>query len=1102
MRLSASTIFSRYEYAARRVLAVCALALAATSAFAQKTIYGTVTDQQGEPLFGVSVVIKGTGTGTVTDAKGKYQLRVNGEGDVVVFRFLGMDAVQKPVKGVTQIDARLKESASTLSEVTVVSTGYQHLSRERSTASFGFVDSTALNRQNYANLQAALEGQVAGLRVNTSRDGTSREPIIRGVGTLSDNVGTLPLIVIDDMPTNMSITDINPYIVESITVLKDAAASSIYGARAANGVIVITTKEARHQGVHVNVNADWFLTTKPSFDALHLQSTSQYIDNQTALYNSYVENAGSVAGYFDARGTSYYSPLFQLYRDRDEGKVSAADVESQLAEWRQNDYYKEYRDRMWRTSATQRYNVALSQRAGKSDHSLTFNYSNSKGQEKADRGTNTFAIYYKSDYRINKWLTIRAGIDANLSQGRQGTSYGYAGQERYLRLYDDNGESITYPNASYGGFAGQGVNLNTIQGLAHQSAYMPFTFNAVTIMDEGIQKTKSVSLRPFASVDIRFLRFFHYALSYQYEWSNNKTEQYYAADSYAMRMTHNGMVTTDGESLLPEGGRYYQGEGSSNHYTFRNQLSFDWANADHSVNAITGVELRQNHTPRYMEQLLYGYNPQTLTSARMDWESLAETGFDSELYGRNTTFTGLGTRQTITRHRYGSWYANAGYTYKGLYNLTGSIRIDEADLFGLETNDQKHPLWSVGLGWLISEEKFMKSVSWLDYLRLRATYGVNGNVDQSSTTYFVATYRTQRNPVTTTYLNYDDDDLPNPHLRWEKTATTNLGFDFRLFNNLLNGSLEYYNRAASDLLVRRYMDSTLGAKSRVVNNGKMRNRGVELTLNANLLRNRDWNITAGLTFAYNTNKITDVSQDETALASSFILSPNYYFVKGTSYNTLWAYHLDRIENGYPVITDEEGNDMVQFDENGDVASITSTSTLKGTGALRNVGKLTPTYNGGLSLSVRWREIELNAMFIYSGGNKLRMPTVSLVEGGDDTYESLSAWDGTNGIRLYKDMSETARQFASTFNDWWAHCDTNVKSAAFVKMRSVSINYRLPRPWLAKVGVTDARLRLQVNNLLTWAAAGHDIDPETFGLNGGSRGMKTPKTVSIGLSASF
>lgn len=213
--------------------------------------------------------------------------------------------------------------------------------------------------------------------------------------------------------------------------------------------------------------------------------------------------------------------------------------------------------------------------------------------------------------------------------------------------------------------------------------------------------------------------------------------------------------------------------------------------------------------------------------------------------------------------------------------------------------------------------------------------------------------------------------MPNPKLRWEKTATYNIGLDFRLFKNLISGSLEYYNRHSSDLLVRRYMDPTLGAGSRVVNNGEMRNRGVELSLTTNIIRKKDWNFAVDFNFDYNKNKMLKVDHSESDNARVFIASPQVYFMEGTSYNTLWAYRIHRIENGYPVAVDKDGNDLVKFNEDGTVASITSGSSLKGTDDLVNLGSLTPKFSGSVGLRFNYKNFDLNAFFVYAGGNKLR-----------------------------------------------------------------------------------------------------------------------------------
>jgi outer membrane receptor protein involved in Fe transport len=428
------------------------------------------------------------------------------------------------------------------------------------------------------------------------------------------------------------------------------------------------------------------------------------------------------------------------------------------------------------------------------------------------------------------------------------------------------------------------------------------------------------------------------------------------------------------------------------------------------------------------------------------------------------------------------------------------VRWDEADLFGLDTKNQHHPLWSVGAGWNISEEQWMKGLSWLDFLKFRITYGVNGNVDQSSTTYFVARYRTMsQDPTNTQYLNYTDDNLPNPKLRWEKTSTFNIGFDFRLLNNLLSGSLEFYNRVGDDLLVRKYMDSTLGATSRVINNGKMRNRGIEFSLTGNIIRSKDWNLSATLNYAYNNNKMLTVEHNPTDIASNFVMAPENYRIEGTSYNTVWAYRLSRIVNGYPVILDQDGNEMAKFDAEGNPTEVTYTSTLKGTDALVNMGTFVPIHTGSLTLNLRWRELELNTLFIFSGGNKLRLDVTDM-----NSYQMTTEHVNDHTVKHFYEMptGSVAQQNASTFSEWWRYSDQQVKSADYMKLRSINLSYHLPDAIIKQLHIGPTRLTLQVNNLFYWSAAGHDIDPESYSVKTGTRTLQQPKTISIGFSTAL
>lgn len=1089
-----------------RILLVILLVSVASIVEAQKTVTGVVTDTKGEPLYGVTIRESEANNSAVTNINGQFSIIVSNDAAVLLFRYMGMEPFKTSVKGKTTLSVKMNEQTTTLAEAVVVSTGYQRLSRERSTAAFGFVDSTKLNRVMHKDLLSALEGQVAGLRMDINPNTGEGSPILRGIGTFSNNVGTKPLIVVDDMATNMELSEINPYDVESITVLKDAAAASIYGALAANGVIVITTKQGKTNKTTVSVNADWYISTKPSFDAMHYASTSDIIDYETNVYNARVASSGSVKTLFDTYKNNYYSPLYQLYRDQAEGRISQADVDNTLNQWRQNDYYSQYRDHVWRTSITQRYNVSLSQKSQKSNHFASFNYEHDKNRIQNDN-SDAFSIYLKSNFKVSKWLDVKLGIDTRFTNSStpDGSYTSYTMQERYASIVDGQGNYVYSPYVNVSGYTGGSINGSRVRELQEQNigALLPYSFNVLESLDEGVTKNRNVRMRPFINLEAKFLKWFKYNVMFQYEWAQTRKEQYDEPDSYQMRLTHNAFIDqTTQTSQLPEGGRYYQQTNNSRRYTFRNQLNFEKSFLDfkHNVNAIMGMELRENRSSRPIEQLMYGYNDTALTSVRMDWQSLYNVGINSLVYNENVKMSGLSTSQSEVFHRYASFYANMGYNYLYRYNLTGSIRWDEADLFGLDTKNQHHPLWSIGGGWNISEEQFMKGISWLDFLKLRVTYGVNGNVDQSSTTYFVARYRTEgSDPTNSQYLRYTDDNLPNPKLRWEKTSTFNVGMDFRLLNNLLSGSLEFYNRVGDDLLVRKYLDSTIGATSRVINNGKMRNQGLELSLTANIIRTQEWGLTATLNYAYNKNKMLSVEHNPTDIASNFITAPENYRIEGTSYNTCWAYRLSRVVNGYPVILDADGNEMAKFDADGNPTEVTYTSTLKGTDALVNMGTFTPIHTGSLSLNLRWRELELNTLFIFSGGNKLRLDVTDM-----NSYQMTTDHVNDHTVKHYYEMptGSVAQQNASTFSEWWRYCDEQVRSADYLKLRSINLAYHLPEDIIKKIGIGPTRLTLQVNNLFYWSAAGHDIDPESYSVKTGTRTLQQPKTISIGFSTTL
>ena len=626
-----------------------------------RNIEGQVVDEKGDPLPGANIRGIDSPFGAISDIKGNFTCKVMEETHTLEVSFVGMQTEKVSIKGRTHVNVVMHEDKQQLGDVVV--TGYQRISRERSTASFGFIDSEQLTRQMHTDLTSSLEGQIAGLRMDINPNNGDMSPILRGIGTFSKEVGSHPLIVVDDMPTDLTLSEINPYNVESITVLKDAAAASIYGALAANGIIVVVTKQAKEEGAHVNINADWFITSKPNFNSLNLASTSDIIDYQTAVFDANVAESGSASGFLSSYKAGYYNPLFQLYLDRENGTLSNNEVEATLNQWRNNDYYKEYRDNAWRTAVTQRYNVSVSQKVGKNNHFLSFNYENDKGRTINDK-RNKFSLYYKSNYAITSWLNVNAGVDARLgSSDTPNTLFtSYTMQQRYERIMDADGNRYNSPYVNVSGYSGGAYNGSVVSKAEGVSPYKTFGFNVLDALGEGGTKSRNVSIRPFVSLQARFLKMFKYNFMYQYEWNHSKSEVFDAEDSYLMRMTYNSMIDTNGNSAMPKGGRFFQNELSSNRYTVRNQIDFDKSWKNHAVTAIAGLEFRENKIPKPTRQLMYGYDPQTLTSDIIDWQAYRDGVGTSALSGNTITLSSLSPTLQESRHRYASFYANASYS--------------------------------------------------------------------------------------------------------------------------------------------------------------------------------------------------------------------------------------------------------------------------------------------------------------------------------------------------------------------------------------------------------------------------------------------------------
>lgn len=1078
-------------------------------------IQGKVLNSKGEPFPGVNVYIAGTNRYTTTDVDGSFAFDNVPSDGIIECSGLTIEKKSFAIDGRTQLTLVAEEKISAMKEIVV--TGFQTLTRSHSTGAISKVDEKILNENINTNLSSALEGRVAGLMFQKNPNGAAADkPILRGIGTFSSlQVGYSPLLVIDGLPTELTLEDINPYDIESVNVLKDAAAGSIYGSRAANGIIVLTTKKGTGK-LKVSINSDFFIGTKPNLKDMNYASTSDLIDFEQAVYNRerarFANTTSMFSSYGDIGNSSmkYYSPLYQLNRDLEEGKINTANYNNTIAQWRKNDYNEEYSDNVWQNELRQRYNVSFSGSTSKQNTYVSLNYDKSQNRVKYNNGE-SFNLYAKSSFQLNNWLNATFGLNGTYStEDVTDSSFGnYDIQKRYETITDGKGNLVMAPfvGISDGFTSSSVINPAVAAKIAALPGFKSTSFNVLDALQEGITHESSLNLRTFANLRAKIWKGLSFNTQFQYEARRYDNDQYYDINSYKMRYAINaltGYVPNTNTYTYVEGfstgGRYKQFSSKASNYSFRNQLDYnqDFGQGKHSVNAVAGVEMRETYVPRTIEQLRYGYDPVTLTSAVMNSLSLSQTGVSSYIYGNNRTLAALSRTQQEILHRYFSVFSTAGYTFMSKYNLTGSYRVDRADLFGVDSKYKNRPLWSAGLGWNISNEEFMKSAKWVNTLKLRATYGISGNIDQTTTPYVTATRRNDNLYQSLQYINITAQ--PNPMLRWEKTQSSNLGLDYTLFQNKLTGSVDVYRKYSSDLLATTDLDPTVGALNRRINAGALLNKGIEFSIGSDWYNKGNFHIGSTVIFGFNKTTVDKITRALSS-ASVYVSAPTDYFFINETFNSLYAYKYGGMTNGYPYVLDENGNPSITFDANGNPISSTI-KTITNPAALVNKGSLMPTYTGSLSQRFSFDQFELNLLFVFSGGNVMRKETIDMSSdavnnaGISDRYTDLQPNGNT---RLYVDLAENVRNYAATISSQWRNSDVNVVDGDYVKLRNISLGYNLPKYIANDLKIASAKFTFQFNNIWYWSAAGHRIDPEVYTANSGTRNLPLPKTYLFGFN---
>ncbi|NLR77305.1 SusC/RagA family TonB-linked outer membrane protein [Chitinophaga eiseniae] len=1051
--------------------------LANLAADTVKPAIGQVVDQDGQPIPAVTIRHKVTGKTAFSDQYGRFSVEDAGDMPVYIFSSIGYQPAQQRLHPGRETRIVMQKTVNELTTVAVVSTGYQTILKERAAGSFSTISASDMSGKLQTNIMDRLEGMAAGL---TSYRGNTQ---IRGVSTI--NAYSAPLIVVDGIPYEGDIQALNPYEVESINVLKDASAASIYGARAANGVVVITTRGGKPGPATVTYNVGVKVTPLPSRSYANRMSSAELVNFQQDMFNY---NSGDPAA-LDPRKAM--NDVYALLYQHKAGKITDAQLQQQLDVYRNRDRYDQMLDELVRkTSVTQQHNLTVSGGADKYRYNFSGNYTGNTPFEKTSSPTSRFGYNLKNAFTMTQWFKM----DVNLlgSYTKEDNDNGFAtmsnlngGKASYYMLRDENGHPAQWLNGK------SQYEMDRLNGLGLQDeTYRPVTemsraHKLATSKYNNLNIGANFKLIPGLTLDVR----------YQTERTEGYTKQLYSKNSYTVNTQINDATVIDNTgkviNYIPKGGQIRENRYDANSYTLRGQLNYQ-ANFQHKhqVNVIAGAE-RRKIVNTGTDVYKYGYDDYNLNYKPIDELALSNYIYNTQALFKQFRLSRAENGFLVKDNRFVSFYGNGSYTFNNRITATGSIRMDQSNLFGTDPKYQYKPLWSAGLLYVMAEDKY----DWLDRLAVRATYGINGNVQKDAGPYLIT--------KDDTYTNYWTNDFqssvsspPNSGLRWEKTRVTNLGIDFSLFKRRLSGTIDVYNKKTDDLLGNMNSDPTIGWDAVTVNYGSMYNRGVELSLTSKNFETKDlfWNTT--LNFSYNKNQLTRLENAGNSVYYYYYQAQNRV---GKPMGALYSIRYAGLDDtGHPLAYTADGK------------TVKTTQQLT-VNDLVYSGTSVPPYASSLLNTIGYKGIELFFMFTYYGGHVLRdVKSPYLTKFPELNYNSniernvLKYWK-QKGDELEPGMAPAYGQATSgIITDIWDAADTYVRKADYIKLRDVTLSYRVPAKLIRRAYLKNLKVSLQVQNLWRWSANPQKLDPEVW--NGTtlapSRGALPATTYTFGLNANL
>lgn len=1011
-------------------------------------IVGKVTDERKQPLPGVTVLVKGTVVGTSTNKDGKYFLNVpRVENLSLLFSFIGMKSEEVKYMGIDTINVVMKEDVSEMEEVVV--TGYQDINKTRMTGAVEVVTAKEITNKGYVSVGDVLRGSLAGVSTrNTSgKPGALPEIRIRGLNSLYGNMN--PTWIVDGVPFQGNLNDLVPEDIESITVLKDAAATAIYGSQAANGVIVVKRKQGREGMPVIRVISNFSIESAPK-SKLDLMNSEEKIAFERSVYEDFPNQA--VGG-----------RVIMLLKNADMGKITHEEAEAEIT--RLSKINTNWYDVIFRTPFSHNHNISFSGGTNRTKYYASLNIQQRQGLIPSNDYSNWNAMLRLS-HDFNKWLKFSLGLSSNIRKDKDSDAgvsiLNYATfANPYERPYDEEGNMEYDRSYSY--------QLSSLKD-GYKS-----DFNILNELYNNTSCINSLSNAVYLDIEIKLLKNLKFTTSGSINTSFSNTETIFKPGTY--RSQQNAWIGVL-FSELPDN----LNNGSLRHQNVRNK-SYTWSNR---------LEYVQNFKENHFLNLFLGYemseifgNSNSVSFPEYDPEkgltNIPEIGADKIAYVQQMIKNLMD--QTEAQNRSVSFFVSLGYSYKDRYVFSASARMDGADVIG--NKNRFSPLWNVSLKYNLHKEDFMERFGWFNELAFRFSYGYTGSIDKTALPFNILRYSISS--------RFFDIDIPsyispkNPSIKWQKKQDRSIGLDMAFLNKRIRATVNYYNNVTRDLLDSKTLPVSVGISTIRYNSSSIRNYGVEVSLHTVNIHKRDFMWTTSLNFANNKNKIIE------SYYKNVQDVPKGYGrtepVEGTSTSSWIGYRFAGIDpltgHTLALVNNKNRENPIGFQrEDGTWVLDMDDSLNENDKRLikTTLGDSYPPISGGFSTMFTWKQWTLNTSFSFMAGHKITSAYYSVASGGSFSSASQNVLrQEFNRWRKAGDITDmpgynTSGMTSSLQSDWY---DRKLERGDFLKCTEISLGYFFPSSICKKLLLTSCRVNLNVRDIFTISKY-KGLDPENFG----------------------